>query len=70
MIANLLAVAKAQERKSAEVRREEILEAALVEFAHGGLHGTSTEDIADSIAFLCSDAGQKMNGKRLELHPL
>jgi NAD(P)-dependent dehydrogenase (short-subunit alcohol dehydrogenase family) len=31
---------------------------------------TSTEDIADSIAFLCSDAGQKMNGKRLELHPL
>ncbi|HXV58459.1 MAG TPA: TetR/AcrR family transcriptional regulator [Gaiellaceae bacterium] len=39
-------MAKTQERKSAEVRREEILEAALVEFAHGGLHGTSTEDIA------------------------
>jgi AcrR family transcriptional regulator len=34
------------ERKSAEVRREEILEAAMVEFARGGLHGTSTEDIA------------------------
>jgi AcrR family transcriptional regulator len=33
-------------RKSAEVRREEILEAAVMEFAHGGLHGTSTEDIA------------------------
>jgi AcrR family transcriptional regulator len=34
------------ERKTAEVRREEILEAAMVEFAIGGLHGTSTEDIA------------------------
>jgi AcrR family transcriptional regulator len=34
------------ERKSAEVRREEILEAAMTEFALGGLHGTSTEDIA------------------------
>ena len=33
-------------RKSAEVRREEILEAAVKEFAQGGLHGTSTEDIA------------------------
>src|SRR5918999_2105542 len=33
-------------RKSAEVRREEILEAAVREFAHGGLHGTSTETIA------------------------
>jgi AcrR family transcriptional regulator len=28
------------------VRREEILEAAMTEFAHGGLHGTSTEAIA------------------------
>ena len=28
------------------MRREEILEAAVQEFAHGGLHGTSTEDIA------------------------
>lgn len=34
------------ERKSAEVRREEILEAAMNEFAYGGLHGTSTEKIA------------------------
>jgi AcrR family transcriptional regulator len=33
-------------RKSADVRREEILEAARAEFALGGLHGTSTEDIA------------------------
>ena len=35
-----------QTRKSADVRREEIVEAARVEFAIGGLHGTSTEDIA------------------------
>jgi AcrR family transcriptional regulator len=33
-------------RKSAEVRREEILEAAMKEFAYGGLHGTSTDAIA------------------------
>jgi AcrR family transcriptional regulator len=45
--ANLLAVAtQTTERKSAEVRREEILEAAMKEFAYGGLHGTSTEAIA------------------------
>jgi NAD(P)-dependent dehydrogenase (short-subunit alcohol dehydrogenase family) len=31
---------------------------------------TSVDDIAGAIAFLCSDAGAKMNGKRLELHPL
>src|SRR4249919_1310966 len=37
---------RAPERKSAEVRREEILEAAMKEFAYGGLHGTSTEAIA------------------------
>jgi AcrR family transcriptional regulator len=36
----------ATERKSADVRREEILEAAMKEFAYGGLHGTSTEKIA------------------------
>lgn len=30
---------------------------------------TSAEDIADAIAFLCSDAAAKMNGKRLSLHP-
>jgi AcrR family transcriptional regulator len=34
------------ERKSAEERREEILRAALVEFAERGLHGASTEEIA------------------------
>src|SRR6476661_10666881 len=34
------------ERKSKDVRREEILDAALQEFAEGGLHGASTEDIA------------------------
>jgi AcrR family transcriptional regulator len=33
-------------RKSKELRREEILDAAVVEFAELGLHGTSTEDIA------------------------
>jgi AcrR family transcriptional regulator len=38
--------AQTTERKSAEVRREEILEAAVTEFASGGLHGTSTEKIA------------------------
>ncbi|HYH61719.1 MAG TPA: SDR family oxidoreductase [Solirubrobacterales bacterium] len=30
---------------------------------------TSVEDIADGVAFLLSDAAQKMNGARLELHP-
>jgi NAD(P)-dependent dehydrogenase (short-subunit alcohol dehydrogenase family) len=30
---------------------------------------TSVEDIAAAIAYLCSDAAQKMNGARLELHP-
>src|SRR3954447_5453125 len=33
-------------RHSAEERREEILEAARIAFADGGLEGTSTEDIA------------------------
>ena len=47
MSANFLAVpTQTSERKSAEVRREEILEAAVKEFAYGGLHGTSTEKIA------------------------
>ena len=36
----------AAERKSKEVRHEEILDAALQEFAQRGLHGASTEDIA------------------------
>lgn len=30
---------------------------------------TSAEDIADAIAYLLSDAAQKMTGARLELHP-
>ena len=33
-------------RRTAAERREEVLAAALEAFAHGGLHGTSTEDIA------------------------
>jgi AcrR family transcriptional regulator len=33
-------------RRSADERRESILDAALVEFAAKGLHGTSTEDVA------------------------
>jgi AcrR family transcriptional regulator len=33
-------------RQTAEERREAVLAAALVAFAQGGLHGTSTEDIA------------------------
>jgi AcrR family transcriptional regulator len=33
-------------RQTAEERREGILDAALIEFAAKGLHGTSTEDIA------------------------
>ena len=35
-----------QTRKSAEERRDDILQAALVEFAERGLHGASTEEIA------------------------
>jgi NAD(P)-dependent dehydrogenase (short-subunit alcohol dehydrogenase family) len=31
---------------------------------------TAVEDIAEAIAFLSSDAGAKVNGKRLPLHPL
>lgn len=30
---------------------------------------TSTEEIADALVFICSDAAQKMNGKRLPLYP-
>ena len=30
---------------------------------------TSAEDIADAIAFVCSDSAAKMNGQRLSLHP-
>jgi len=35
-----------RERKTSEVRREEIIDAALQEFAERGLEGASTEDIA------------------------
>ena len=34
------------ERKTKEARREDILDAAFLEFAERGLHGSSTEDIA------------------------
>jgi AcrR family transcriptional regulator len=34
------------ERKTAGERREAVLDAATAAFAHGGLHGTSTDDIA------------------------
>jgi NAD(P)-dependent dehydrogenase (short-subunit alcohol dehydrogenase family) len=30
---------------------------------------TPAEDIAEAIAFLCSDGAERMNGKRLALHP-
>ena len=39
-------MAVATKRKSAEERREAVLDAALVEFAQHGLHGGSTEAIA------------------------
>ncbi len=38
-----------EERKSAEERREEILDAAIAEFARFGLHGTSVEAIAERV---------------------
>lgn len=34
-------------RQTAEVRREAVLDAALIAFARRGLHGTSTEEIAE-----------------------
>ncbi len=30
---------------------------------------TPAEDLADALAFICLDSGQKMNGQRLSLHP-
>jgi AcrR family transcriptional regulator len=39
-------MAATTERKTAEQRREEIVEAAFAEFAQRGLHGTSTDAIA------------------------
>jgi AcrR family transcriptional regulator len=44
--ANLQRVTVTTTRQTAEARRESILDAAIVEFAAKGLHGTSTEDIA------------------------
>jgi AcrR family transcriptional regulator len=41
-----MATKQAPTRQSADERRESILDAALVEFAAKGLHGTSTDDIA------------------------
>jgi AcrR family transcriptional regulator len=41
-----MAVEPTKTRKSAEVRREEILAVAIEQFAVGGYHGTSTEAIA------------------------
>jgi AcrR family transcriptional regulator len=45
-----MATVKRQDGRSARMpaaeRREAILEAAMIEFARGGLHGTATEDIA------------------------
>jgi AcrR family transcriptional regulator len=41
-----MAASTATVRQSAQERRESILDAALIEFAERGLHGTSTEDIA------------------------
>jgi len=43
---NLAAMTPPHPRMSAEDRREQVLDAALVEFAQGGLAGTSTEAIA------------------------
>lgn len=39
----------ATKRMSAEDRREQVLEAAMSEFARGGLHAVSTEAIADRV---------------------
>ena len=41
-----MAATEPRVRKSAEERREEILDVAIEHFAIGGLHGTSTEAIA------------------------
>lgn len=46
MTTNLSRMTPAQARMSGEDRREQVLDAALIEFAQGGLAGTSTEAIA------------------------
>jgi AcrR family transcriptional regulator len=40
---------EATERKSADERRDQVLDAAIAEFAQTGLHGTSTERIAQRV---------------------
>jgi AcrR family transcriptional regulator len=40
---------ESHQRMSAEERREQIVSAAVIEFARGGLHGTSTEAIAKRV---------------------
>jgi AcrR family transcriptional regulator len=44
-----MAPVEAHERKTADERRDQILDAALAEFASTGLHGTSTERIAQRV---------------------
>jgi AcrR family transcriptional regulator len=44
-----MAPVEASERKTADERKEQILDAAVAEFAQSGLHGTSTERIAQRV---------------------
>src|SRR3954447_4987727 len=44
-----MAPVDATERKTADERRDEVLHAAIAEFALAGLHGTSTERIAQRV---------------------
>jgi AcrR family transcriptional regulator len=55
------------ERKTKEVRREEILDAAYVEFAERGLHGASTEEIARR-AGISQPYVFRLFGTKKELH--
>ena len=55
------------ERKSKEERREEILDAALAEFAGKGLHGASTEEIA-RIAGISQPYVFRLFGTKKELY--
>lgn len=45
----MVMAARQRERQSAEVRREQVVRAAVAEFAIYGLHGTSTEKIAKRV---------------------
>ena len=53
-------MAVTSKRKSAEERREAVLDAGLVEFAEHGLHGASTERIAAQAGRLLSAAAPAM----------